>query len=439
MIRKPPNLSEIKDPLGQIILGDPAVLGTYISQYSQPIDSKGRYLPYDQIFYRAKEKKLDPELAWYFIKNSRANQAKAILPTQAYAGESCKFMLTPNIQKAISLTDRNTTKAAFEWMSGQVGEREQMQYLFSDLVEDEAISSSQLEGAATTTKVAKTMLSTERSPRTPDEKMIIGNYLLMRCAWDCRKKKLTPDLIAEFHQVGVEGINDDHYRPGVFRNSNDVVVEDRDGNTVHQPPKASGIKKRLKKLCEWVNTNHDDAESNRYIHPLIKAIALHFAIGYEHPFHDGNGRIARSLFYWYMFKMGFVAFRYISISILLKKAPVQYGNSYLHTEYDGMDMTYFIEYQCQIREKRSFENWLFNSGLYGQLAPKQRVVLQVATFGTQSLFTANNVKLNLGCSYNTAAGILNGLVDLGVFSKSKAGREWQYSLMNKKEIRAKWS
>ena len=88
----------------------------------------------------------------------------------------------------------------------------------------------------------------------------------------------------------------------MFRSHDEVVVEDRDGNIVHQPPPAQGIEQRFQEFCDWVNSNHDEIESNTYLHPLIKAIVIHFVIGYEHPFQDGNGRVARALFYWFMFR-----------------------------------------------------------------------------------------------------------------------------------------
>ncbi|QTR53423.1 Fic family protein [Thiothrix unzii] len=47
----------------------------------------------------------------------------------------------------------------------------------------------------------------------------------------------------------------------------------------------------MKQKCGFIY-----AESNAYIHTLIKAITLHFTIGYEHPFRDGNGRVARGLY-----------------------------------------------------------------------------------------------------------------------------------------------
>jgi Fic family protein len=52
-----------------------------------------------------------------------------------------------------------------------------------------------------------------------------------------------------------------------------------------------------------------------------------------------------------MFKNEFAAFRYIAISLLLRNAPVKYGRSYLHTEADELDLTYFIEFQCSVIQR----------------------------------------------------------------------------------------
>jgi hypothetical protein len=42
-----------------------------------------------------------------------------------------------------------------------------------------------------------------------------------------------------------------------------------------------------------------------FIHPVMRAITLHFWLAYDHPFCDGNGRTARALFYWSMLKQGY--------------------------------------------------------------------------------------------------------------------------------------
>jgi predicted transcriptional regulator len=65
-------------------------------------------------------------------------------------------------------------------------------------------------------------------------------------------------------------------------------------------------------------------------------------------------------------------------------------------------------------------------------------VLQVARSGRAVEFTAVNVKGNLGCSYNTAATVLNGLVDAQLFEKRKDGREWVYAMIPPAQIIGAW-
>lgn len=450
MIKLPP---QVPENIFRLIQREPHLghLADYM-ELAKPIDGQGRYLHFDQLRHRF-PKKLDSTVCWAIIKYERARLYQKIVPV-GEPSVCCDYVLTPTAQRTVSTVDRYASTAALEHMTNKVGQAAQINYLLNDLIEDEAISSSQLEGAATTTLVAKDMLKRERQPRTPDEKMIIGNYRMMRFAWDKRHEPLSAGLIAQMHEEGVAGINDDKYSPGSFRLNDDVVVQDGDGNTVHTPPPAKHIIARLEALAAWTNTRHDDAAADHYIHPLIKSISLHFALGYEHPFRDGNGRVARALFYWFMFKSDYAAFRYISISVLLKNAPVQYGHSYLYTETDGFDLTYFIEHQCsvvmravdgfrdaydkRVRDAEAFERWLWGSGLYKELNEKQRTVFQVAKSGAATQFTAVNVKENLGCSYNTASAVLNGLVELNIFVKKKQGREWVFAMRDPTAIQKNW-
>lgn len=450
-IKIPPPLALQGAAIGFIANKFPDQLNDYLEWYSA-CDAKGRYLPYDELRHRV-PKKLQPELVWELVKLARRRQYHFALPVGNQA-RRCPYTLTPSMQRAISLTDRHTTDAALEWMTSKIGEAKQFQYLLNDLVEDEAISSSQLEGAATTTLAAKDMIKRKRKPRTLDEKMIVGNFHMMKAAWELRHQDLSPDLIAQIHATGVDGIDDEQYTPGAFRQNDDVVVEGSDGEIVHRPPEAAGIEQRLGVLCQWVNESHDGANNRDYLHPLLKAVALHFAIGYEHPFRDGNGRVARALFYWFMFKNGFAAFRYIAISLLLKKSVVKYGKSYLFTETDDMDLTYFFEHQCSVviraieeftqayektfEDQKAFQEFLWRSGLLRKMNDKQITVLQVAQSRAHRDFTAANVKENLGCSYNTANAVLKGLVDLKLFKREKDGKEWIYNLMNADEIRSNW-
>lgn len=449
-IKEPP--AEEPNPLAIIASNYPDKLAQYL-EFLTPMDKKGRYLPYDELRHRI-DSDLDHKLVWSLVKSARNRQKTKIIKL-GEPRKQCHYLLTPLIQKAVSEVDRNTTRASLEWISSKIGEKSQVEYLLNDLIEDESISSSQLEGAATTTRVAKELLKRNRKPRSEDEKMIVGNYKLMIFAWENREAPLSLDLLQEMHRVGVEGIDNDTYAPGNFRKSDDVHVVNSDGEIVHTPPSHKTLKNRLKEFVNWVNEDHEESDDSSYIHPLIKAITIHFCVGYEHPFQDGNGRVARALFYWYMFKKDFASFRYIAISVLLKKSPSKYGKSYLYSELDQMDLTYFIEHQSSVIiraiqkfkdayksaaiEIDRFNEWLFKSGLYRRLTDKQRTVFQVAKSGVATGFTIRNVEKNLGCSYNTASSVLNGLVDLKLFSKIKNGREWIYVMNEKEQIIENWT
>ena len=58
----------------------------------------------------------------------------------------------------------------------------------------------------------------------------------------------------------------------------------------------------------------DDGE--RFVHPVVRAILLHFWLAYDHPFEDGNGRTARILFFWLMRSRGYWLAEYLPISRL---------------------------------------------------------------------------------------------------------------------------
>ncbi|WP_085656078.1 Fic family protein [Pseudomonas sp. B11(2017)] len=436
-MKNPPPLKGRTDPVFELLVRPPHKhrLMDYLALL-KPLDDRNRYLPFDAL-RRRWAAGLDARLCWALVKKARAAQHINLLPLGEPA-QWGKYLLTPLAQKTLCVVDRQTTSASLEYRASRIGEREHFSCLLNDLTEDEAIASSQLEGAATTTRVAKDMLRHRRQPRTPDERMVMGNYRMMGFAWEKRHEPLSVGLIAALHRVGVEGIDDAQYQPGRFRRDDDVVVQDGEGNTVHRPPPAAGLVARLEALSRWVNQRHDD------LHPLIKAITLHFALGYEHPFRDGNGRVARALFYWFMFKNDFSAFRYVAISLLLRNAPVQYGRSYLHTEADELDLTYFIEFQCSVilravnafadayrkslAHTEDFERGLLASGFFERLSDRQRALYRAAKSEVAKEFTAGNVQEHLGCSYRAAVSALNGLVGLQVFEKRKMGREWVFFL-----------
>ncbi len=228
------------------------------------------------------------------------------------------------------------------FLSGNQLDDEFQHRLLSRGVMEEAIASSQLEGAHTTRKVAKQILLEKRKPKNKDEQMIVNNYEAMRLIEDeLKNKELSEDILLFLHRVLTKNVLNEP-ETGRYRNDkDDIIVGDGIGEISHIPPKAEFVKKEIKKFINYANNELKDFE---FVHPVIKAIMLHFWIGYLHPFVDGNGRIARALFYWYLLREKYWAFGYIPLSKVIKNSPGQYGNAYVFSEQDDNDLTYFIAY-----------------------------------------------------------------------------------------------
>jgi len=222
-------------------------------------------------------------------------------------------------------------------------------YLVNSLIE-EAITSSQLEGAATTRREAKAMLRSGRAPRDLSERMILNNYRAMEVIRELREFELTPEHVMHLHRVVADGTLDAPGAEGRLRKASASirVVDNRRGTVLHQPPPAASLPKRLRRLCAFANA---PTGSRPFVHPVIRAILLHFMLGYDHPFVDGNGRTARALFYWSMARAGYWLMEYASISRLLRRAPAKYIRACLHSETDVGDVTYFIIHQLGVIER----------------------------------------------------------------------------------------
>ena len=97
-----------------------------------------------------------------------------------------------------------------------------------------------------------------------------------------------------------------------------------------------------------------------HFNPIVKAIILHFLIGYIHPFNDGNGRTARAIFYWFASSTTMICWN--TFSRIFVHAPIQYTWAYQLTETDSNDMTYFIDFNIHIisRALEDLKKYLIN-------------------------------------------------------------------------------
>lgn len=286
---------------------------------------------------------IDKEAFWTLVKLHRTLGAIKS-PIRDNKGNFFK-MNTHKYSKFLHIIDKEMA-GNFMGIEG-LSENDKRQFISRSIIE-ESIASSQLEGANTSRAVAKQMLLEGRKPVGHSEQMIVNNHKTMLfIEQELYKETLSWELISELHSMITEQTIPKE-KQGILRetlddNGNKLVIKPWDSRTIaYITPDKEFVELELPRLIDFANDKEEDP--NTFIHPLLKAIMIHFWIGLLHPFEDGNGRLARILFYWYMLKNDYWAFAYLSLSEKIKKSPKQYALAYIYSEQDDCDLTYFINY-----------------------------------------------------------------------------------------------
>lgn len=403
----------------------------------QRLDPKRRYLHWDDMRHRTPPNGMSREVWWFVTDLARRGIAQR-LPLSDVAGKPFRFSNVDVVQELVHKIDQ---QASGQILTDEVVTdlRSNDRYLVSSLIE-EAITSSQLEGASTTRRVAKEMLATGRQPRDRDERMITNNLQAMTYAQGLVDRELSPAEVLALHRIVSDGTLEDG-ESGRLQTVDDerISVVANDGTLLHEPPPADQLPARLDAMCRFANGEW----TGGFIHPVVRAVILHFWLAYDHPFADGNGRSARALFYWSMLRDRYWLTQYLSVSSILRKAPAQYARSYLLTETDDNDVTYFVIYQLQVIERaiRSLHDYLARKVdetkeierlLHGSPELNHR---QIAVVGkalrdpSQSFTIAAHMHLH-GVVYQSARTDLLRLAELGLFTKVKAGNAFVFRAQN---------
>jgi len=300
-------------------------------------------------------------------------------------------------------------------------------YLVSALME-EAIASSQIEGAATTRKQAKEMLRQNKKPTNRSEQMIVNNYSTITRIMELRAVPLSKELLLEIHELITRNTLFNKEDEGTLRYDDEInVVDNATGEVVHHPPDVAELDSMLDALIRFFN----DEDSQPFIHPLIKASIIHFMVGFIHPFVDGNGRTARALFYWYLLKNEYWLTEYLSISRMILRAKAQYARAFQYTEVDEHDLTYFILYNLRTMKlafdeltayvMRKKEEQKALSEIIGAdgISYRQSVILDWFYKDAELLLTVKELQNRLAVSNQTARNDLHALTVKG-YLQSKA-------------------
>lgn len=396
----------------------------------------GNWLHWDKLRHLEPPDGLTHEEWWLRIKLARGPLLRSF-PLTDPTGAPFHYAMPDEVLRLLHHVDQH---CAGEIAMAEVvtsDERARQRYLVSSLME-EAIRSSQLEGATTSRRRALDLLRSGRSPADRSERMILNNYRALEFMRGMGSQ-LTPELVLELQRILTDGTLDNPdaagrlQRPGEER----VAVLDRaDGSLVHQPPPAEQLPERLAALCAFANGADEGAV---FMHPVLRAILVHFWLGYDHPFEDGNGRTARTLFYWVMRQSGYWLVEYLSISRILRQAPVRYSEAFVLTETDEGDATYFLIFQLEVikraveelhtylaRKAREVQEVERLAKAAGELNHRQLALLSDALRTAGRRYTYVSHAVSHGVTAETARTDLSHLRERGLLQRVKAGRRHVY-------------
>src|SRR3989344_5148397 len=395
------------------------------------------YLYWDKIQYSAKiPNDTTPEEFWYFVKQVRKySSRKSVI--KAESGEQYSWVRLNYTDEYLHKLDMQLGTNELPFLSKASFDAEQKKRFLTKSIMEEAIASSQLEGAATTTSMAKKILTEKRAPRNRSERMIVNNYKTMQAlSQEYKDKKLSHEVLFDLHHLITKDTLDEDKQNRYRQDSDNISVNDQIQYIYYIPPHTAFMTQEMERLIKFANNE----DNSGFIHPIIKAIFLHFWIAILHPFCDGNGRLARTIFYWYLLREGYWAMQYLPISLVIKEAQVQYGMAFVYSEQDEFDLTYFFDFHMRklmqasknfkaylerkIEENNNIQN-LFHSSYI--LNPRQIQALHyLLAQGNESYVNPSSYEVLCGISRTTAIADLKAIEKMKLVESRKVGKYVRY-------------
>ncbi len=413
-------------------------LGELFGSISAATMADTKYDHWDKLRHKEPPEGLTHDEWWLLTKLARAPLLRQ-LPLRDAEGRSFRYAVPDEALRLLHYVDQRSSGAIAMPEVIVADDQARQHYLVNSLME-EAIRSSQLEGATTSRRVAKELLRTGRAPRDRSERMILNNYRALQFMRESMTDQLSSETVLELHRILTEGTLDNPDAAGRLQRPDEerITVRDRvDGRVIHRPPPAEQLPDRLVALCNFANGRDESAS---FMHPVVRAILLHFWLGYDHPFEDGNGRTARALFYWSMRVQGYWLAEYLSISRILRNAPSKYARAFLMTETDDGDTTYFVLYQLsvikraireldaylrrKVEEVRDVEAQIRSSVRFNH---RQLALLSDALRNPERSYTLQSHAASHDVTHETARTDLRKLHSKGLLVRRRIGRKYVFA------------
>lgn len=133
---------------------------------------------------------------------------------------------------------------------------------------------------------------------------------------------LTEKLIRTIHRITTKDIDYPDNMPGKYRTHNVSAG-------TYVPPRGGDVRKLMREFIQWFNSGATVVRD-----PVVRAIVAHFYIVSIHPFGDGNGRTARGVESFLLYKAGVNARSFYSLANYYYRHREQYVQLLDHVRFE---------------------------------------------------------------------------------------------------------
>jgi len=283
--------------------------------------------------------------------------------------------------------------------------------------------------------------------RERDEKEIIGYYYALKFVEDSvtEDSVLNEDLIKKIHAHVISFGVKKKLKPTPYREAQNIIKDSSSGKIAYLPPEACDVPGLMADLVEWTLAHFECKPV-----PLIAAI-IHYQFVTIHPYFDGNGRTARLLTNYILYKGGYdlkglySLEEYYAKNLRVYYEAISVGPS--HNYYMGRaesDITKWIVFflrglvhsfkkvEAQM-ELSSLKDHPDHSIALRSLDPKQRKVLML--FEKNEFIRSKQLCSLFDIKSRTASGLCKKWVDSGFLKiKDSALKSRTYELSQKYSV-----
>lgn len=200
------------------------------------------------------------------------------------------------------------------------------------------------------------------------------------------------------------------------------------GRIVYKPPPPEAAPFLTQALLKWLNSREAGKE-----HPVVVAAIGHHRLVSIHPFMDGNGRIARSLETWVLFRRGFDTRHIFALDEFFDQDRARYYREIQEVRDREEDLTRWLEYVSEgiiaILEKTRTRIQTLRARkpeMKVTLSPGQERILQV--LGQIPKLSGGQLAKAMDLSRGQLSKLLRPLIQTGLVAKQGSTKSAVYRL-----------